>query len=106
MLAHCQACTAVQKLVTIHCHSPLSQLAVPQIAKNNVKVAPDEQLQLQGFMIGVPQILQPLLQPSVCSLCDDVGLALLLLQCEGWRQTAQLPHGAACCRQPLDRCRH
>eukprot|EP00891_Asterochloris_glomerata_P006219 jgi/Astpho2/6219/e_gw1.00088.45.1_t len=32
----------------------LSQSAVPQIAKNNVKAASGQQMQLQGFMIGNP----------------------------------------------------
>ena len=91
MLAHCQACTAVQVLM-LNLYVPLSQSAAPQIAKNNVKAASEEQMQLQGFMIGAANVLPPHPAFSLSySACGDAGHALLLLQSEGWQQTAQLP---------------
>ena len=40
----------------LNLYSPLSLSAVLQIAKKNVKAAPEKQMQLQGFMIGVPHV--------------------------------------------------
>lgn len=90
MLAHCQACTAVQVLM-LNLSSPLSQSAVPQIAKNNVKAASGQQMQLQGFMIGVPELLTgSSSRQSVCS-ASLMMLALSSCHCEGWQQTAEPP---------------